>query len=144
MSSLTKFATETAKLMKEFSNMTKEDEEARQEFCSELAESSEEQQEVLKLLFEQAKAEMSKLRRAEKSSSKSDAKTDGNDVAKKMTKGEQIEYLLMSGQAISKKEIQEHVSCDRKTVDRAIKKIEKKGKVITTTEDGRIEIAVYA
>ena len=61
-----------------------------------------------------------------------------------MTKGEQIEYLLMSGQAISKKEIQDHISCDRKTVDRTIKKIEKKGKVITTTDDGRIEIAVYA
>lgn len=119
MSSLTKFATETAKLMKEFSNMTREDEEARQEFCSELAESSEEQQEVLKLLFEQAKAEMLKLRRAEKSSSKSSPKTDGNHDAKKMTKKEQIIKLLDSGWS-DPREIQKEVQCNKRTVTKVI------------------------
>lgn len=125
MSSLTKFATETAKLMKEFANMSKEDEEARQEFCSELADSSEDQQEFLKLLFEQAKAEMSKLRRSEKSSSKSDAETDGNHDVKKMTKTDQVIELLMSQEEITNKEIMEKIGCGRKTIDRARKSIER-------------------
>lgn len=146
MDSVTKFATETAKLLKQFTIMSKDNESAKAEFCNELSDSSEEQQENLILLFEMAKEEISKLRRSEKSSSKGATKAHGDDIAKKVkaTKKDQIVELLMSGEAVSKKHIQSLFACDRKTVDRAIKEIEKKGKVVTTTENNELQVAVNA
>lgn len=122
MGSMTKFATETARLVKSFADTAKDNKEAQQDFCSELADSSEETQGVLKLLFAAAEKEMSSLRRSEKSSSKSDVKTDGNDNNKKMTKKEQIKQLYFEGYD-DPSEIQKKINCNRRTVTRVISEL---------------------
>lgn len=120
MKGMTKFATETAKLVKEFASMSNGDEEAQQEFCSELSNSDEDTQASLKLLFDAAKEEMSKLRRSEKSDGKSSSKTDGDDNVKKgMTKKQQIFKLLNEG-TTDKGTIQQVVNCNPRTVTKAI------------------------
>lgn len=120
MKGMTKFATETAKLVKEFASMSKDDKEAQQEFCSELSDSDEDTQASLKLLFDAAKEEMSKLRRSEKSNSMDNSKTDGdNNVEKGMTKKQQIFKLLDEG-TTDKKEIQQTIGCNLRTVTKAI------------------------